>query len=126
MGTYRLAISTYLLGIHTFRLAISTYLLGIHTYCLAIGTFCFAIGTYRLAIGTDRLAIGTRPPPPPGDRHFHVFLVNIYCAGLCCPSALYMALQCFPVTSNQSHVCILWCSLSKGVVRVPFANHTFE
>ena len=59
------------------------------------------------------------PPPPcnlpplaishphPGDRHFHVFLVNIYCAGLWCPSALHMALHCFPVTSNQAPVCIL-------------------
>ena len=28
------------------------------------------------------------PPPPPGHRHFHVFLVNMNCAGLCCPSAL--------------------------------------
>ena len=46
-------------------------------------------------------------PPPPGDRHFHVFLVNIYCAGLCCPSALHMALHCFPITSDQSPVCIL-------------------
>ena len=34
-------------------------------------------------------------PPHPGDRHFHVFLVNMYCAGLCCPSALRMALHCF-------------------------------
>ena len=25
------------------------------------------------------------PPSHPGDRHFHVFLVNMYCAGLCCP-----------------------------------------
>ena len=32
------------------------------------------------------------PPPPPGDRHFHAFLVNIYCVGLCCPYVLYMAL----------------------------------
>ena len=47
------------------------------------------------------------PPPPPGDRHFHVFLVNMYCAGLCCPSALRMALQCFPITSNQAPVCVL-------------------
>ena len=29
-------------------------------------------------------------PPHPGDRHFHVFLVNMYCAGLCCPSALHL------------------------------------
>ena len=34
-------------------------------------------------------------PPHPGDRHFHVFLVSMYCAGLCCPSALRMALHCF-------------------------------
>ena len=46
-------------------------------------------------------------PPPPGDRHFHVFLVNMYCAGLCCPSALRMALHCFPITSNQAPVCVL-------------------
>ena len=45
--------------------------------------------------------------PPPGDRHFHVFLANMYCAGLWCPSALHMALHCFPLTSNQSPVCIL-------------------
>ena len=30
------------------------------------------------------------PPPHPGDRHFHVFLVNMYRAGLCCPSALHL------------------------------------
>ena len=30
------------------------------------------------------------PPPHPGDRHFHVFLVNMYCARLCCPSALHL------------------------------------
>ena len=30
------------------------------------------------------------PPPHPGDRHFHVFLVNMCCAGLCCPSALHL------------------------------------
>ena len=47
------------------------------------------------------------PPPPPGDRHFHVFLVKMYCAGLCCPSALCMALHCFPITSNQAPVCVL-------------------
>ena len=58
------------------------------------------------------------PPPHPGDRHFHVFLVNMYCAGLCCPSALRMALHCFPITSNQAPVCVLWYSLSKGVVWV--------
>ena len=29
-------------------------------------------------------------PPHPGDRHFHVFLVNMYCAGLCRPSALHL------------------------------------
>ena len=40
------------------------------------------------------------PPPPPGHRHFHVFLVNMNCAGLCCPSALRMALHCFPGTTN--------------------------
>ena len=47
------------------------------------------------------------PPPPPGDRQFHVFLVNIYCVGLCCLSALHMAVHCFPITSNQSPVCVL-------------------
>ena len=46
-------------------------------------------------------------PPPPGDRHFHVFLVNMYCAGLCCPSALRMALHCFPSTTNQAPVYVL-------------------
>ena len=46
-------------------------------------------------------------PPHPGDRHFRVFLVNMYCAGLCCPSALCMALQCFPITTNQAPVCVL-------------------
>ena len=46
-------------------------------------------------------------PPHPGDRHFHVFLVNMYCAGLCCPSALHMALHCFPITTNQALVCVL-------------------
>ena len=33
------------------------------------------------------------PPPPPGDCHSHVFLVNMYCAVLCCPFALHMALH---------------------------------
>ena len=47
------------------------------------------------------------PPPHPGDRHLHVFLVNMYCAGLCCPSALRMALHCFPITTNQAPVCVL-------------------
>ena len=47
----------------------------------------------------------TPPPPPTGDPHFHVFLVNIYCAGLCCPSALHMALHCFPLLQiNHLHV----------------------
>ena len=45
------------------------------------------------------------PPPPQGDRHFHVFLVNIRRAGLCCP--LHMALHRFPVASNQSPACVL-------------------
>ena len=57
-------------------------------------------------------------PPHPGDRHFHVFLVNMYCAGLCCASALRMALHCFPISSNQAPVCVLSYSLSKGVVWV--------
>ena len=47
------------------------------------------------------------PPPHPGDRHFHVFLVNMYCAALCCPSAFCMALHCFPITTNQAPVCVL-------------------
>ena len=47
------------------------------------------------------------PPPPPGHRHFHVFLVNMNCAGLCCPSALRMALHCFPSTTNQAPVYVL-------------------
>ena len=38
------------------------------------------------------------PPPPLGNRHFHVCLVNIYLAGMCYPSALHMALHCFPIT----------------------------
>ena len=47
-------------------------------------------------------------PPPPGETvTFIFFLVNMYCVGLCCPSALRMALHCFPITSNQSPVCIL-------------------
>ena len=46
-------------------------------------------------------------PPPPGHRHFHVFLVNMNCAGLCCPSALRMALHCFPITTNQAPVYVL-------------------
>ena len=56
--------------------------------------------------------------PAPGDRDFHVFLGNIYCAGLCCPCALHMALHCVPITSNQSPVSILWCSFSKGAAWV--------
>ena len=49
------------------------------------------------------------PPPPRGDRYFHVFLVNMYCAGLCCPFALHMALHCFPIISNQAPVCVCVC-----------------
>ena len=50
------------------------------------------------------------PPPPLGDRHFHVFLVNMYCAVLS-PSALHMALHCFPITSNQA-LCVFCDILS--------------
>ena len=50
-------------------------------------------------------------PPPPGDRHFHVFLVKMYCAGLCCPSALCVALHCFPITSIM-HLCVFCDILS--------------
>ena len=66
---------------------------------------------------TLTLTLTVTPPPPPlaishplqspspqPPLNFHVFLVNMYCAGLCCPSALRMALHCFPITSNQSHV----------------------
>ena len=66
------------------------------------------------------------PPPPPGDRHFHVFLVNMYCARLCCPSALRMALHCFPITQIK-HLCVFcdilapkaslqtdWCGCASG------------
>ena len=64
----------------------------------------------RYTAGNSGLLPMLPPPPPlqspPGDRHFHVFLVNIYCAGLCCPSAIHMALHCFPITSNQSPVCV--------------------
>ena len=45
--------------------------------------------------------------PPPRDYHFHVSLINMYCAGLCCPSALRMALHCFPITSNEAPVYVL-------------------
>ena len=44
-------------------------------------------------------------PPPPRDRHFHGFLVNIYCAGLCCPSALHMAFIAFPLL-QINHLCV--------------------
>ena len=52
-------------------------------------------------------------PPPPGHRHFHLFLVNMNCAGLCCPSALRMALHCFPSTTNQAKIKNSWCT-SRG------------
>ena len=68
-------------------------------------------GIIRPTWSVDSFACTPPPPcnPPPhlGDRHFHVFLVNMYCAGLCCPSALRMALHCFPITSNQAPVCVL-------------------
>ena len=53
------------------------------------------------------------PPPPAippqggGDHHFTVLLGNIYCSGLCSPSVTHTFLYCFPITSNQSPVCIL-------------------
>ena len=43
-----------------------------------------------------------KPACAPRDRHFHAFLVSIYCAGLCCPSALHMALHCFSI----KHPCV--------------------
>ena len=56
--------------------------------------------------------------PPPGDRDFHVFLVNMYCTGLYCPSALHMALHCFPITSNQSPVYSVIFSLQRRCMGV--------
>ena len=61
----------------------------------------------QLSMGIFRCVVHLCPPPPPGDRHFHVFLVNMYCAGLCCPTALRMALHCFPSTTNQAPVYVL-------------------
>ena len=63
--------------------------------------------TYDLCHGGHMVAEYPLLHTPRGDRHFHVFLVNMYCAGLCCPSALCMALHCFPITSNQAPVCVL-------------------
>ena len=55
-----------------------------------------------------------KSPPPPcnlppqgGDRHFTVLRGNIYCGGLCSPSVIHTSLHCFPITSNQSPVCLL-------------------
>ena len=56
------------------------------------------------------------PPQGGGDRYFTVLLRNIYCGGLCSPSATHTFLHCFPITSNQSLVCIPCYSLSKGGV----------
>ena len=49
----------------------------------------------------------TPPPLGGGDRHVTVLLGNIYCGGLCSPSVTHTFLHCFPITSNQSPVCIL-------------------
>ena len=59
------------------------------------------------------------PPPHPGDRHFHVFLVNMYCAGLCCPSALRMALHCFShYFKSSTCVCSVIFSLQRRCMGV--------
>ena len=101
----------YILGVLR---AVFWYILGGFFWYLAGGVF----GTFWGFLGIFRGG-GLVPPPPanspplqsspphPGDHHFHVFLVYMYCAGLCCPSALRMALRCFPLTTNQAPVCVL-------------------
>ena len=61
------------------------------------------VGKKQHLLAKGHFSTSHLPPPPPGDRHFHVFP----CAGLCCPSALHMALHCFPIASNQAPVCVL-------------------
>ena len=61
------------------------------------------------------------PPPPPGDRHFHGFLVNMYCAGLCCPSALRLALLSQYYKSSTC-VCSVIFSLQRRCMAAPKAR----
>ena len=55
------------------------------------------------------------PPPFPGDRHFHVFLVNMYCAGLCCPSAYTWPCIAFPLLKIK-HLCVFCDILSPNTL----------
>ena len=56
------------------------------------------------------------PPPPPRETVTSMFfLVNIYCASFCCPSALHMALHCF---KSITCVCSVLFSLQRRCMGV--------
>ena len=59
-------------------------------------------------------------PPHPGDRHFHGFLVNMYCAGLCSPSVTCTFSHCFPFL-QISQLCV-FCDIPspKAVYRLSY------
>ena len=71
--------------------------------------------TYPLSLELPNIATYAYPTPPcnlpplaiPPTPKETVTSINIYCASLCCRSALHMALYCFPITSNQSPMCVL-------------------
>ena len=47
------------------------------------------------------------PPPVGGGDHFTVLPGNVDYGGLCSLSVTHTFLHCFPITANQSPVCIL-------------------
>ena len=55
------------------------------------------------------IPFGTLTPPcTPPETVISLFCWgNIYCVGLCCPSVIRTSLHCFPISANQSPVCIL-------------------
>ena len=59
------------------------------------------------------------PPPPHRETVTFFFLVNMYCAGLCCPSALRMALHCFShYFKSSTCVCSVIFSLQRRCMGV--------
>ena len=90
---------------------------GVLLYAL-VGVFtvlgpCTSPAPHKFSYPAPPLAIShpLQSPPPPGDRHFHVFLVDIYCAGLCCSSALAWPCIAFPLL-QINHLCVFCDVLS--------------